>query len=171
VVRQSGTAVRRTVTRARARIAQPSGAIVLKNNSWLGSLAPWLRAIDWNRLRVRYTPVASFARNCRQSHDGRGRTGGRTDPGRGRLSAEQFFTFRCLPAFSARLPHHSRERVSARIHKARANGKKQGRSKSAVDRERILELKAEGQSLRQIAANLGVGYGTVRARLLTSRKT
>jgi DNA-binding CsgD family transcriptional regulator len=35
-----------------------------------------------------------------------------------------------------------------------------------VDRERILELKVEGQSLRQIAANLGVGYGTVRARLL-----
>jgi DNA-binding CsgD family transcriptional regulator len=39
-----------------------------------------------------------------------------------------------------------------------------------VDRDRILELKAEGHSLRQIATTLGVGYGTVRARLLTSHK-
>jgi DNA invertase Pin-like site-specific DNA recombinase len=63
-----------------------------------------------------------------------------------------------------------RERVSAGIRNARANGKKLGRPKSAVDRDRILELKAQGQNLRQIATTLGVGYGTVRARLLTSRK-
>jgi DNA invertase Pin-like site-specific DNA recombinase len=62
-----------------------------------------------------------------------------------------------------------RERVSAGIRNARANGKTLGRPKSSVDRERILELKAQGQSLRQIAANLGVGYGTVRARLVDSR--
>lgn len=61
-----------------------------------------------------------------------------------------------------------RERVTAGIRNARANGKKLGRPKSAVDRERILELKAQGHSLRQIAAKLGVGYGTVRARLVTS---
>jgi putative DNA-invertase from lambdoid prophage Rac len=63
-----------------------------------------------------------------------------------------------------------RERVSAGIRNARANGKKLGRPNSAVDRERILELKAQGHSLRQIAAKLGVGYGTVRARLFTSHK-
>src|SRR5258706_13202122 len=63
-----------------------------------------------------------------------------------------------------------RERVSAGIRNARANGRKVGRPKSGVDRERILELKAQGHSLRQIAANLGVGYGTARARLLTSGK-
>ena len=63
-----------------------------------------------------------------------------------------------------------RERVSAGIRNARASGKKLGRPKSAVDRERILELKAQGHSLRQIAAKLGVGYGTVRARLLTTHK-
>src|SRR6267378_1592062 len=51
-----------------------------------------------------------------------------------------------------------RERVSAGIRNARANGKKLGRPKSAVDRERILELKAQGYSLRQIAAHLGIGY-------------
>jgi len=61
-----------------------------------------------------------------------------------------------------------RERVSAGIRNARANGKVFGRPKSAVDGEQILRLKAQGQSIRQIAANLGVGYGTVRATLLTS---
>src|SRR5450759_1238896 len=61
-----------------------------------------------------------------------------------------------------------RARVSAGIRNARANGKKLGRPKSTVDRERILELKEQGLSLRQIAATLGVGYGTVRARLLLS---
>ena len=40
-----------------------------------------------------------------------------------------------------------------------------GRPKSAADRERILQLKVQGHSLRQIAAKLGVGYGTVRERL------
>ena len=35
----------------------------------------------------------------------------------------------------------------------------------SVDREEILKLKTRGLSLRQIAAKLGVGYGTVRERL------
>jgi DNA invertase Pin-like site-specific DNA recombinase len=61
-----------------------------------------------------------------------------------------------------------RERVTAGIRNARANGKKLGRPTSAVDRDRILQLKTEGQSLRQIAANLGVGYGTVRSRLASA---
>jgi DNA invertase Pin-like site-specific DNA recombinase len=63
-----------------------------------------------------------------------------------------------------------RERVTAGIRVARANGKVFGRPKSTVDREQILQLKAQGQSLRQIAANLGVGYGTIRARLLAPHK-
>jgi DNA invertase Pin-like site-specific DNA recombinase len=63
-----------------------------------------------------------------------------------------------------------RERVSAGIRNARANGKKLGRPESGVDHGRILELKAKGHSLREIAATLGVGYGTIRARLLTSHK-
>ena len=61
-----------------------------------------------------------------------------------------------------------RERVSAGIRNARANGKKLGRPKNTVNRERILELKTQGLSLRQIAAKLGVGYGTVRERLSSS---
>ena len=63
-----------------------------------------------------------------------------------------------------------RERVNAGIRNARANGKKLGRPKSSIDRQRILELKASGNCLRQIAASLGIGYGTVRSRLFTSHK-
>jgi DNA invertase Pin-like site-specific DNA recombinase len=55
-----------------------------------------------------------------------------------------------------------RERVTAGIRNARANGQKLGRPQKVVSLERILEFKREGQSLRQIAARLGVGYGTVR---------
>jgi len=58
-----------------------------------------------------------------------------------------------------------RERVSAGIRNARANGKKLGRPMRTVDRVRILQMRAEGQSLEQIAETMGIGYGTVRARL------
>lgn len=58
-----------------------------------------------------------------------------------------------------------RERVSAGIRNARANGKRLGRPARAVDRDRILQMRAEGRSLQRIAEELGIGYGTVRARL------
>ncbi len=58
-----------------------------------------------------------------------------------------------------------RERVTAGIRNARANGKKLGRPMRAVDADRILQMRAEGQTSEQIAENLGIGYGTVRARL------
>ena len=45
-----------------------------------------------------------------------------------------------------------RERVSAGIRHAQADGKKFGRLKRFVSREQILKLKAEGRSLRQISA-------------------
>jgi DNA invertase Pin-like site-specific DNA recombinase len=63
-----------------------------------------------------------------------------------------------------------RERVSAGIRHARANGKKLGRPTRTVDAGRILGMRAEGRSLRQIAASLRIGYGTVRARLSNSHK-
>jgi DNA invertase Pin-like site-specific DNA recombinase len=63
-----------------------------------------------------------------------------------------------------------RERVTAGIRNARANGTQLGRPMRVVDRARILQMRAEGQSLEQIAAKLGVGYGTVRARLLITQK-
>jgi DNA invertase Pin-like site-specific DNA recombinase len=59
-----------------------------------------------------------------------------------------------------------RERERAGIRNARENGKKLGRPMRAVDRDRILQMRAEGQSLQHIAETLGIGYGTVRERLL-----
>jgi DNA invertase Pin-like site-specific DNA recombinase len=62
------------------------------------------------------------------------------------------------------------ERVSAGIRNARENGKKLGRPKCTVNREQVSELKTRGLSLRQIAKKLGIGYGTVRAKLVNSNK-
>ena len=56
-----------------------------------------------------------------------------------------------------------RDRVSAGVRNARACGKELGRPRRIVDHDRLVRLKAEGVSLRQIAEAFGVGYGTVRA--------
>src|ERR1022692_4781179 len=58
-----------------------------------------------------------------------------------------------------------RERVSAGIRNARENGKRFGRPRVKTDLDEILLLRAAGQSLRKIAAKLGIGDGTVRDRL------
>lgn len=58
-----------------------------------------------------------------------------------------------------------RERVSAGVRNARAAGKQLGRPRRIVSQDEIIRLKAEGLSLRQIAQTLGIGFGTVRARL------
>jgi DNA invertase Pin-like site-specific DNA recombinase len=58
-----------------------------------------------------------------------------------------------------------RERVSAGVRNARANGKQLGRPRRIVDHDELTRLKAAGHSLRQIAKTLGIGFGTVRSRL------
>jgi DNA invertase Pin-like site-specific DNA recombinase len=58
-----------------------------------------------------------------------------------------------------------RERVSAGVRNARANGKQFGRPRRIVNQDEIKRLRSDGASLRQIAKKLGVGYGTVRLRL------
>ena len=60
-----------------------------------------------------------------------------------------------------------RERVTAGIRNARAHGKQLGRPQRILDGEQMLRMRAEGASLRQIAAALGIGYGTIRMRLQT----
>ena len=55
------------------------------------------------------------------------------------------------------------ERVCAGIRNAKSNGKRLGRPRQYVDHDRIAEMQSSGMSLRQIAAALNVGYGTVRA--------
>jgi DNA invertase Pin-like site-specific DNA recombinase len=61
--------------------------------------------------------------------------------------------------------HLIRERVSAGVRNARAKGKEFGRPRRVVNQDELRRLRLEGASLRQIAATLGVGYGTVRLRL------
>jgi DNA invertase Pin-like site-specific DNA recombinase len=58
-----------------------------------------------------------------------------------------------------------RERVNAGIRNARACGKLLGRPRRVVNHDDVVRLRSEGASLRQIAAKLGVGYGTVRLTL------
>jgi DNA invertase Pin-like site-specific DNA recombinase len=58
-----------------------------------------------------------------------------------------------------------RERVSAGIRNARAKGKQLGRPRRIVNHKEMLRLRSEGASIREIAASLGVGYGTIRLRL------
>ncbi len=60
------------------------------------------------------------------------------------------------------------ERVRAGLRNARAKGQQLGRPHRIVDRDAILQLRAEGATLRQIATQLGIGYGTVRARVKLS---
>jgi len=59
-----------------------------------------------------------------------------------------------------------RERISAGIRNARDSGKQLGRPRRIVNHDEVRRLRAEGVSLREIATKLGVGYGTVRLRLL-----
>jgi DNA invertase Pin-like site-specific DNA recombinase len=64
-----------------------------------------------------------------------------------------------------------RERVNAGIRHARACGKQLGRPRRIVDREDLARLRAEGASLREIARKLQLGYGTVRLRLRTVKRS
>ncbi len=57
------------------------------------------------------------------------------------------------------------EHVRSGLAHARAQGTQLGRPRRGVDRDRVGRMKAEGPSLRDIADQLGVGYGTVRTRL------
>jgi DNA invertase Pin-like site-specific DNA recombinase len=59
----------------------------------------------------------------------------------------------------------TQERVMAGLQNARAHGIQLGRPRRVVDGNSVLRMKAEGVSLRAIAAQLGIGYGTARLRL------
>ena len=62
------------------------------------------------------------------------------------------------------------ERVCAGIRNAKSNGKRLGRPRQYVDIDRVVDMRAAGMSLRQVAAKLAVGYGTVRAALESSER-
>jgi len=53
------------------------------------------------------------------------------------------------------------ERVRAGLRNARAKGKKLGRPRRILNEERISALRAQGLGWKAIAADMGVGVGTV----------
>ncbi len=57
------------------------------------------------------------------------------------------------------------ERVRAGLRNARAKGKRLGRPPMVVDRAEIARLRAQGRSVRQIAAELGCSTGSVHKSL------
>ena len=54
-----------------------------------------------------------------------------------------------------------KERVSAGLKNAKANGTRIGRPRRVFDRQRALDMRQQGMSFPAIADALGVGYGTV----------
>ena len=53
------------------------------------------------------------------------------------------------------------ERVKAGLRNARAKGKRLGRPRKVVDRARIASLRAQGLGWKKIAAEVGLGVGTI----------
>ena len=53
------------------------------------------------------------------------------------------------------------ERVKAGLRNARAKGKRLGRPRKILDTKRIATLRAQGVGWKRIAAELGVGVGTI----------
>ena len=67
-----------------------------------------------------------------------------------------------------------RERIMAGIERARRygtrSGRPMGRPKRGFDRERVVELRRSGLSLRQIAHEMGIGLGTATRTLQAASK-
>ena len=63
------------------------------------------------------------------------------------------------------------ERVRAGLRNARAKGKRLGRPQKVLDTDRIAALRAQGIGWKQIAAEIGVGVGTIYRTGLTVSKT
>jgi putative DNA-invertase from lambdoid prophage Rac len=53
------------------------------------------------------------------------------------------------------------ERVKAGLRNAKANGKRLGRPTRVVDAQRVAALRAQGASWKRIAAEMGIGVGTL----------
>jgi DNA invertase Pin-like site-specific DNA recombinase len=63
------------------------------------------------------------------------------------------------------------ERVKAGLRIARAKGKQLGRPKKILDAKRISTLRAKGVGWKRIAAEMGVGVGTIYRAALDGAKT
>lgn len=63
------------------------------------------------------------------------------------------------------------ERVKAGLRNARAKGKRLGRPRSVVDASRVAALRSQGLGWKKIAAELGIGVGTLYRLRLDGSKT
>ena len=57
------------------------------------------------------------------------------------------------------------ERVKGGLRKARANGKRLGRPRSAVDTDKVVEYRKQNKSIRQIASEMNLSKGAVQRTL------
>jgi DNA invertase Pin-like site-specific DNA recombinase len=73
--------------------------------------------------------------------------------------------FQIISAFAEFERDCIRERVMAGLRNARARGKKIGRPRKPLDISKIIRLRREGRSWREIGGRLGVGATTARRRL------
>lgn len=80
------------------------------------------------------------------------------------------FILHIMAAFAEFEREIIRERVKAGMGAAKHRGKKLGRPKRVFRHDQALELRAAGKSLREIAAELGIGRGTVERVLKASHK-
>jgi DNA invertase Pin-like site-specific DNA recombinase len=62
------------------------------------------------------------------------------------------------------------ERVKAGLRNAKAKGKRIGRPRQMIDSSKVIELRTDGLSWRQIASRLKLGLGTVYRAVATSSK-
>jgi DNA invertase Pin-like site-specific DNA recombinase len=62
------------------------------------------------------------------------------------------------------------ERVKAGLRNAKAKGKQLGRPRKIVDTKRIAALRAKGVGWKRIAAEMGVGVGTIYRVAMKSSK-
>jgi DNA invertase Pin-like site-specific DNA recombinase len=63
------------------------------------------------------------------------------------------------------------EEVKAGLRNAKAKGKRLGRPKKILDTKRIAALRAKGIGWKRIAAEMGVGVGTIYRVALEGSKT
>jgi DNA invertase Pin-like site-specific DNA recombinase len=62
------------------------------------------------------------------------------------------------------------ERVKAGLRNAKAKGKRIGRPRQVVDFRKVLELRGQGLSWREVSARLKIGLGTAYRASLPSQK-
>ncbi len=149
---RSGTGPRPSLTRLmqHAREGGLDAVVVMRLDRWGRNIAHSLGGIEeLHTLKVRWISVAEGL-----DIDG---------------SAESLSAVRLIQAARTFTAESKLERVAAGMRLARQRGVHMGRPKLVFDREQVVALRDQGNSIRQIAAKLGVGKGTIE-RILSVPK-